>query len=69
MINDLKNIEKKDDANSGSDSEDTEDNPYKVLPLKNNKSDLYQPECSENEIVPKLPFGGLVTGKSGSGKM
>jgi hypothetical protein len=66
MINDLKNIEKKEDADSGSDSENT--NPYKVKALKNNKSGLYQPECAENEIVPNLPFGSLVTGKSGSGK-
>ena len=63
---DNKNIKEEDNANSGSDSEDT--NPYKVKALKNNKSDLYQPECSENELVPKLPFGGLATGKSGSGK-
>jgi len=66
--NDDKNFKDKPIPKTDSDSEDTEDNPYKVKALKNNKSDLYQPECSENDIVPKLPFGSLVTGKSGSGK-
>jgi hypothetical protein len=49
-------------------SDDEENDPFKVLPLKNNKSELYQPECSLSDITPKLPFGGLITGKSGSGK-
>ena len=66
MINVNKNVKEKENGNS--DSEDTESNPYQVKALKNNKSGLYQPECSENELVPRLPFGGLVTGKSGSGK-
>ena len=56
------------ESDSDSEGEEPKDNPYKVRALKNNKTELYQPECSENEIVPKLPFGALVTGKSGSGK-
>ena len=62
--NDNKNVKEEDKSNS--DSEDT--NPYQVKALKNNKMGLYQPECAENELVPKLPFGALITGKSGSGK-
>ena len=75
MYNVNKNIKEKERPDTeginteGSESDAEGDtNPYKVLPLKNNKTDLYQPECAENEIVPKLPFGALVTGKSGSGK-
>jgi hypothetical protein len=72
-----KNIKKETatNFNTGNNSEgdddgesETEDNPYKIKALKNNKTDLYQPECAENDIVPKLPFGALITGKSGSGK-
>ena len=73
-----KNIKKtkntSDSDTEGSEGDDdegtkkTENNPYKVCALKNNKTELYQPECAENDIVPKLPFGALITGKSGSGK-
>ena len=48
--------------------EDKENDPYKVRKFKCNKDELYQPDCSVNDILPKLPFGGLLTGKSGSGK-
>jgi hypothetical protein len=48
--------------------ESQEEDPYKVKPLKCNKDKLYQPACCQDDITPKLPFGALVTGKSGSGK-
>ena len=56
-----------DDSNIEKESGEPED-PYKVRKFKCNKDELYQPDCSVNDILPKLPFGGLLTGKSGSGK-
>ena len=53
---------------SESESDELEHTGYEVKPVKNNKEDLYQPPCCKNEIVPPLPFGGLLVGKSGSGK-
>ena len=49
-------------------SQEEEHSGYEVKPVKNNKEHLYQPPCSRNEILPPLPFGGLIVGKSGSGK-
>jgi hypothetical protein len=41
---------------------------YDVICQQTNKDELYQPPCSELEILPKLPFGMAIVGKSGSGK-
>ena len=57
-----------DDTNIEIEEENNKEDPYKVKPFKCNKDKLYQPSCSENDITPKLPFGALITGKSGSGK-
>ena len=54
--------------NDDSNIESQEEDPYKVKPLKCNKDKLYQPPCCQDDITPKLPFGSLITGKSGSGK-
>ena len=45
-----------------------DDDIYAVKCLSNNKSEIYQPACCEKDILPKLPTGFLVIGKSGSGK-
>lgn len=50
------------------DEEDEEDDKYKVKCQPTNKDELYQPPCCEKDILPKLPFGMAVVGKSGSGK-
>ena len=57
-----------DDTNIEIEEANNKEDPYKVKALKCNKDKLYQPSCSQNDITPKLPFGALVTGKSGSGK-
>lgn len=54
--------------NSENEEENNKEDPYKVKALKCNKDNLFQPACCQNDITPKLPFGALVTGKSGSGK-
>jgi hypothetical protein len=41
---------------------------YAVVIQPSNKDFLYQPPCSELEILPSLPFGMAIIGKSGSGK-
>lgn len=49
-------------------SEDDPSDKYKVRCQPSNKDELFQPVCSEKDILPKLPFGMAVIGKSGSGK-
>jgi hypothetical protein len=54
-----------------SDTEDTKKAPkgkYDVVCQRTNKDGLYQPPCSELKILPELPFGAIIVGKSGSGK-
>ena len=41
---------------------------YDVICQKTNKDDIFQPECCKLEILPSLPFGMAIVGKSGSGK-
>lgn len=43
-------------------------NPYEIKIKKTNKDDLDQPEAVELDILPKLPAGFLIIGRSGSGK-
>ena len=50
------------------DKEQESDDPYKIKVFSTNKDELYQPDCCNNDVLPKLPFGALVIGKSGSGK-
>ena len=64
-----------DDEHSDDENFETEDileedisSRYKVKIQKTNKDELYQPRCSEIGILPKLPFGMALIGKSGSGK-
>ena len=42
--------------------------PYAVKIKKTNKDDVYQPNASKIGLLPNLPFGAVVIGKSGSGK-
>jgi hypothetical protein len=53
-----------------SDSEEDKDlnDPYKIKVSKNRGRHIKQPHCSENDLLPKIPFGCLAIGKSGSGK-
>jgi len=46
----------------------TKSSLYEIKVKSNNKEGLAQPPCVENDILPKLPLGILVCGKSGSGK-
>lgn len=43
-------------------------NPYEIQVKKTNKDNLEQPESVELDIIPKLPCGILIIGRSGSGK-
>ena len=43
-------------------------NRYKVKCQASNKDNLFQPRCSEIGILPQLPFGMAIVGRSGSGK-
>lgn len=45
-----------------------DDDPYKVEVYKTNKEEIWQPSCSDNELLPRLPTSMLVIGRSGSGK-
>ena len=44
------------------------DNPYEIKIKNTNKDNLDQPDCVENDLLPKLPMGCLIIGRSGSGK-
>lgn len=48
--------------------EEVNESPYKVNPLKCNKDGIEQPSCCEACILPKIPFGALMVGSTGSGK-
>ena len=48
--------------------ETTKDSPYKVEVLDSNKKNIEQPHCCSNGLLPTLPTGILVIGKTGSGK-
>ena len=50
------------------DTSPTEDDKYKVVCQPTNKDELYQPPCSELQVLPELPFGMAIIGRSGSGK-
>jgi len=54
--------------NNNSDNDNNDNDPYAVKVFKTNKTDIYQPRCSENELLPNLPTSMCVIGKSGSGK-
>ena len=41
---------------------------YAVKVLKTNKDELFQPQCCESGVLPKLPFSCQAIGRSGSGK-
>ena len=64
------------DDNSDSEPEDevkeenkvSAEDKYKIICQKTNKDNLYQPNCSKLEILPELPFGMAIVGRSGSGK-
>ena len=45
-----------------------DDNPYEIDVKNTNKDNLEQPDCVENDIIPSLPVGILIIGRSGSGK-
>lgn len=47
---------------------DSVDDRYSVKVKRTNKDELYQPRCCEIELLPKLPTGIVVIGRSGSGK-
>lgn len=56
------------DTDYYSDDEEDDGNPYKIKVLENNKTDIVQPYCCKNQLIPSLPTGILVVGRSGSGK-
>tara|TARA_R110000782_G_scaffold53784_5_gene114205 strand:+ start:261 stop:1067 length:807 start_codon:yes stop_codon:yes gene_type:complete len=62
------------ESDSDSDSEeektvkDSGEDKYAVTCLDNNKEGIEQPNCCTIELLPKLPTGILVIGRSGSGK-
>ena len=57
-----------DEGDSEPETESEPENRYKVKCLANNKSDIFQPRCCEIDLIPKLPTGMLVIGKTASGK-
>ncbi len=50
------------------DEEDNNRDPYEIVVKSNNKQGLEQPQGSEDDILPKMPCGILIIGRSGSGK-
>ena len=48
--------------------EASDDDKYKVKCLSTNKECIWQPRACEIDLLPKLPTGILVIGRSGSGK-
>ena len=50
------------------DENQEKDNPYEIKIKNTNKDNLDQPDCVENDLLPKLPMGCLIIGRSGSGK-
>lgn len=65
---DYSDSEPEDDDQPTEDPESDSGDKYKVKCLSNNKSGIYQPHCCEIDMLPKLPTGMLVIGKTGSGK-
>ena len=57
-----------DEGDDGDDESDNIENRYKVKSLKSNKDKIKQPRCCEVGVLPKIPFGMLVVGVTGSGK-
>ena len=49
-------------------SENEETDPYAVKVRKTNKDDMHQPHSSTIGLLPTLPTGIVVIGRSGSGK-
>lgn len=45
-----------------------DEDPYAIKVYNDNKNKIVQPECSLNDILPRLNTQILITGKSGSGK-
>ena len=62
------NDESSDNENESSSHNKVKKDLYAIVVKKTNKDDLKQPNCSLKEILPNLPTGILVVGKSGSGK-
>jgi hypothetical protein len=59
------------DEHSEEEEEEEDKEPvgkYDVICQPTNKQDLYQPPCVDLGILPELPFGMAIIGKSGSGK-
>ena len=50
------------------DEEDNNRDPYEISIKKTNKQGLEQPKGSEDDILPTMPCGILIIGRSGSGK-
>jgi hypothetical protein len=50
------------------DEEDNNRDPYEISIKKTNKEGLEQPKGSEDDILPSMPCGILIVGRSGSGK-
>jgi len=64
---DISDVEEK-EPQKEPEKEPEENDIYAVKCLSNNKDCIWQPMCCQLEILPKLPTGFLVIGKSGSGK-
>ena len=57
-----------DEDEDSEEEEEKNDDKYAVKCQQTNKDGLYQPQCSKKGILPSLPFGMAIIGRSGSGK-